>query len=119
MPTWDAVAWFTDEELVEQAPSPGSARAVLDAYRNHAAAVHTALTSLRVREERRRQAGANLQYADAMLTDDLDALRALRTAMRADGLEPPPIPARLTTVWDARQDRTTTDDNGTGPIPHA
>ncbi|UGQ10902.1 helix-turn-helix domain-containing protein [Yinghuangia sp. ASG 101] len=119
VPTWDAVAWFTDEEIAEHTPPPGSARTVLNAYRNHAAAVHTALTSLRVREERRRQAGANPQHADAMLSDDLDALHALRTAMRADRLEPPPIPARLTTAWDERRDETATGDDADRPISHA
>lgn len=104
---WDAVAWFTDEALLEEAAPAGSARAAMNAYRGHAAAVHTTLMSLRIREERRRQAGANLAYADAMLKDDLAALRALREEMRADGLVPPPIPERLQSWWDL-QDATTT-----------
>lgn len=96
---WDAVAWFTDEVHLDHAPARGSARAALDAFRGHAAAVHTALTSVRIREERRRQPGANLTHADAMLEDDLRALRELRDAMRAEGWEPPPVPPRLKPYW--------------------
>lgn len=100
---WDAVAWFTDEAHLDQAPALGSARAALDAFRGHAAAVHTALTSVRIREERRRQPGANLEHADAMLEDDLRALRELRGAMRAEGWEPPPVPSRLEPYWIAAE----------------
>lgn len=115
---WDAVAWFTDEALLEAAAPTGSARAVVDAFRGHAAAVHTALMSLRIREERRRQAGANLAYADAMLMDDLAALRALREGMRADGLVPPPVPERLRPWWDmqdAPAARAAATRSGIGP----
>lgn len=101
---WDAIAWFTDESLLDQAPVPGSARAGMDAFRAHAAAVHTALASLDIREQRRRQPGANLAYADAMLDDDLRALRSLREAMRVEGWEPPPVPARLEPLWTALTD---------------
>lgn len=93
--TWEALAWFTDEEIHGDAAPAGSARAVIDRYRAHAAAVHTALVSLRIREDRRRQAGANLEYADAMLADDVMALRNMREAMRGEGLTPPPLPERL------------------------
>lgn len=92
---WDAVAWFTDEGVLEGAAPGGSPRAVIDRYRAHAAAVHTALASLQIVEERRRRAGANLQYADAMVADDVNALRAMRAGMQADGLTPPPLPEQL------------------------
>ncbi|GAA4947190.1 hypothetical protein GCM10023205_03830 [Yinghuangia aomiensis] len=103
---WDAVAWFTDEQVREDAAPISGPRAVIDRYRAHAAAVHTALVSLRIREDRRRQPGANMAYADAMLADDVRCLLEMREAMLQDGLVPAPLPPRLAAVWehDARSD---------------
>lgn len=92
---WDAIAWFTDEQLREDPAPTGSPRAVIDRYRAHAAAVYTAMASLRICEDRKRQPGANREFADAMLADDLRALDAMRTSMASEGLAPPPLPDRL------------------------
>jgi transcriptional regulator with XRE-family HTH domain len=112
VPVWEAVAWFTEETpLVEGAPE-GSSRAVIDAFRVHADAVHTALTSLRLLGEHQRKANTSLdprrradhlRSADQlgeMLFQDGQALRALRAEMRERALVVPELPAELAFVDD-------------------
>lgn len=107
---WEAASWFTDETPLTQAPLPGTPRAVIDAFRQHADAVSTALASQRLLGEQQRKANTtlsqtrradHLRAADQLgqlLLEDARALGALRSEMRAAGLLPPALPADLAFV---------------------
>ncbi|GAA4980706.1 hypothetical protein GCM10023205_57210 [Yinghuangia aomiensis] len=95
IPVWDAVAWFTEETPLEEPAPRGSARATIDAFRMHAQAAYTAITSLRICEERRRTPGTSVVHAEAMLADDVRALHEIRSRMSASGLVLPPWPEGL------------------------
>ncbi|MFE2866445.1 tyrosine recombinase XerC [Embleya sp. NPDC059259] len=107
IPVWEAVAWFTDESPLTQAPGEGSPRAIIDAFRVHADAVTTARTSQRLLGEHQRKAATTLnptrradhlrsaaQFGE-MLLQDGQALRTLRADMRAHGLIAPALPDDL------------------------
>lgn len=110
VPVWEAVAWFTDETPLTHAPAPGTPRAVLDAFRQHADAVTTALTSQRLLGEQQRKANTtlsetrrqdHLRSADQLgqlLLQDAQALRSLRADMRSAGFLPPALPPDLAFV---------------------
>ncbi len=103
---WEAVAWITGEDSLDEAP-PGSARAVLAAFREHDVDVRTALISTREAQSRRVQARKALGSAryeslarqadelDRMAHEDCTRLRAVRDKMRAEGLRPTPLPEAL------------------------
>ncbi|MFE6052875.1 helix-turn-helix domain-containing protein [Kitasatospora sp. NPDC056446] len=106
-PVWAAAAWITGEDYLGEAPPPGSARAVLAVFREHDVDVRTALISTREAHNRRlqaRQALGSARYEqlsrqaeqlDRMAHEDCARLKAVRDQMRADGLQPAPLPADL------------------------
>ncbi|MEU0940328.1 hypothetical protein [Embleya sp. NPDC005971] len=113
-PSWDALAWFTGETPLTELPDPRSPRRTLEAFRHHGIATHAAQTSARQAHERRRDMTINLDPAarerlsqtadlyERVAFDDARALKDLRTRMREQGLGPPPLPASLAHVDDAR-----------------
>ncbi|MFF4650534.1 helix-turn-helix domain-containing protein [Streptomyces sp. NPDC001380] len=107
LPTWDALAWFTGTEHLDTPAPAGSARAVLDAFREHAETVQVALASHRLAGERRRRAAAAAdprrgtahtaaaeQFAQ-LAAEDLRQLHTLREEMQAQGLPLPALPHPL------------------------
>ncbi|MEV0530883.1 helix-turn-helix transcriptional regulator [Kitasatospora sp. NPDC050463] len=111
---WEAAAWVTGEDNLGEAPPPGSARAVLAVFREHDVDVRTALISTREAHSRRlqaRQALGSARYEqlarqadelDRMAHEDCTRLKAVRDQMRANGLQPPPLPSALDFVDSAR-----------------
>ncbi|MFI9787901.1 helix-turn-helix domain-containing protein [Kitasatospora sp. NPDC051984] len=107
IPAWEAAAWITGEDCVDEAPPPGSARAVLAVFREHDVDVRTALFSTREahnRRERARQALGSPRYEqlarqaeelDRMAHEDCARLKTVRDQMRAAGLRPAPLPTTL------------------------
>lgn len=105
--TWDAVAWFTGENTLDQAATEGSARDVLDVFRQHADLAAAALSSYALARERRRAASITLdrarratllQRADGYeehAFEDAQELRTQRERMRRRGLTPPPLSDEL------------------------
>ncbi|MFH9351298.1 helix-turn-helix domain-containing protein [Kitasatospora sp. NPDC017646] len=104
---WEAAAWVTGEDHLVEAPPSGSARAILAAFREHDVDVRTALISTREAHNRRlqaRQALGSARYEqlarqadelDRMAHEDCTRLKAVRDQMRADGLQPAPLPSAL------------------------
>lgn len=104
---WEAASWFLGESPTLAPAAAGSPRAQLDAYRAHALAVQNAQVSARHAIERRQQATATadpefraqfLGATDAfekLHQEDLQRVQAIRSALRAQGLVPPPLPEDL------------------------
>jgi len=61
--TWDALAWFTGETPLAHPESEGTAREVLDVFRNHGDLVAAATASTALAKERRRAASTTLDRA--------------------------------------------------------
>ena len=107
---WDALAWFTGETPMDQPAPEGTARDVLDVFRNHGDLVAAALMSTALATQRRRQASTTLDRArrTALLErasgyeehafEDCAELRAFRARMRDRNLVPPALPAELAHV---------------------
>jgi transcriptional regulator with XRE-family HTH domain len=120
--TWQALALFTGETPLTTPAPPGTPRALLDAYRNHAEAVHTAEVSTHLARERRRKATTALdparrtQLLDAaaqyeqLAFEDYRELRTARQALRTAGLPQPPLPPELAFV-DLPDNDTPEDEN--------
>ncbi len=119
--TWDALAWFTGETPLPESAPPGSARSVLDTFREHGDLVAAARASAALATDRRRAANTTPdperraalldlaagyeEYADA----DRKELASFRTRMRERGLVPPALPDGLTGV-DQTADEGHTED---------
>lgn len=124
LPVWEAAAWFTDETPLTHAPAPGTPRAVIDSFRQHADAVTTALTSQRLLGEQQRKANTtlnetrrqdHLRSADQLgqlLLQDAQALRSLRAEMRSAGLLPPALPQDLAFVDNDEDEDALAADGG-------
>lgn len=108
--TWDAVAWFTGESpLTEPAPE-GSAREVLDLFRQHGDLVAGAMASYALARERRRVASTTLDRArrttllqraegyEEHAFEDCQELRTFRGRMRDRDLAPPSLPDEMAFV---------------------
>ncbi|AXG78611.1 helix-turn-helix domain-containing protein [Streptomyces paludis] len=108
--TWDAVAWFTGESPLDEPAPEGSARDVLDVFRQHGDLVAAAMYSYALASERRRAASttldrtrraALLQRAEGYeehAFEDCQELRAFRGRMRHRDLAPPALPDELAFV---------------------
>ena len=108
--TWDAVAWFTGESPLDEPASEGSARAVLDVFRQHGDLVAAAMSSYALARERRRTASTTLdrtrratllqraQGYEEHAFEDCQELRAFRARMRDRDLAPPALPDELAFV---------------------
>jgi transcriptional regulator with XRE-family HTH domain len=108
--TWDALAWFTGETPMDQPPPEGTAREVLDAFRNHGDLIAAALSSTALAKERRRAASTTLDRARRQVLleraagyeehafEDCQELRAFRARMRDRNLVPPALPDDLAFV---------------------
>jgi hypothetical protein len=101
--TWDALAWFTGETPVLQTAPEGTARGILDTFRDHGDLVAAATVSTTQAKERRREAGTTLDRARraALLEHGRvrgARLRGLRRPVRLPhpdaraGPRPPPSP---------------------------
>ncbi|MFJ3713429.1 helix-turn-helix domain-containing protein [Streptomyces sp. NPDC090053] len=108
--TWDAVSWFTGESpLAEPAPE-GSARGILDLFRQHGDLVAAAMSSHALARERRRAASTTLDRArratllqraegyEEHAFEDCQELRTFRGRMRDRDLTPPSLPDELAFV---------------------
>ncbi|MBB5940438.1 helix-turn-helix domain-containing protein [Streptomyces zagrosensis] len=105
--TWDAVAWFTGETLLDDAAPEGSPRDVLDSFRHHGDLVAAAMSSYALAQERRRVASTTLDRSrrttllqraegyEAHAFEDARELRTYRERMRQRGLTPPALPDGL------------------------
>lgn len=108
--TWDALAWFTGETPMDQPAPEGTARDVLDVFRNHGDLVSAATASTTLAKERRRAASTTLDRArratlleraegyEEHAFEDCQELRAFRGRMRERGLVPPALPDELAFV---------------------
>src|SRR5690606_13012072 len=108
--TWDALAWFTGETPMNQPAPEGTARNVLDVFRNHGDLVAAAAASTALAKERRRAASTTLDRArratlleraegyEEHAFEDCQELRAFRGRMRERGLVPPTLPDELAFV---------------------
>ncbi|MFF0225784.1 helix-turn-helix domain-containing protein [Streptomyces sp. NPDC004629] len=108
--TWDALAWFTGETPMDQPAPEGTARDVLDVFRNHGDLVSAATASTALAKERRRAASTTLDRArratlleraegyEEHAFEDCQELRAFRGRMRERGLVPPALPDELAFV---------------------
>lgn len=108
--TWDALAWFTGETPMDQPAPEGTARDVLDVFRNHGDLVSAARASTALAKERRRAASTTLDRArratlleraegyEEHAFEDCQELRAFRGRMRERGLVPPALPDELAFV---------------------
>ncbi|MGW6776151.1 helix-turn-helix domain-containing protein [Streptomyces sp. NPDC055037] len=108
--TWDAVAWFTGESPLDEPAPEGSARDVLDLFRQHGDLVAAAMSSYALARERRRAASTTLDRArratllqraegyEEHAFEDAQELRAYRERMRQRGLTPPSLPDELAFV---------------------
>ncbi|MFD5430458.1 helix-turn-helix domain-containing protein [Streptomyces sp. NPDC127084] len=108
--TWDAVAWFTGESPLDEPAPAGTARDVLDVFRQHGDLVAAALSSYTLARERRRAASTTLdrtrratllqraQGYEEHAFEDCQELRAFRGRMRDRELAPPALPDELTFV---------------------
>ncbi|MEU8507141.1 helix-turn-helix transcriptional regulator [Streptomyces brevispora] len=108
--TWDAVAWFTGETALDEPAPEGSARDVLDVFRQHGDLVAGAMSSYALARERRRTASTTLdrtrratllQRAEGYeehAFEDAQELRAYRERMRDRDLAPPALPDELAFV---------------------
>lgn len=108
--TWDALAWFTGETPIDQPAPEGTARDVLDVFRNHGDLVAAAMASTSLAKERRRAASTTLDRArratlleraegyEEHAFEDCQELRAFRGRMRERGLVPPALPDELAFV---------------------
>ncbi|WP_327291252.1 helix-turn-helix domain-containing protein [Streptomyces sp. NBC_01198] len=108
--TWDALAWFTGETPTNQPAPQGTARDLLDLFRNHGDLVAAATASSTLAKERRREASTTLDrarraalleraagYEEHAFEDSAD-LRAFRNRMRERNLVPPTLPDDLAFV---------------------
>ncbi|MFM9550818.1 helix-turn-helix domain-containing protein [Streptomyces caniscabiei] len=108
--TWDALAWFTGETPMDQPAPEGTARDVLDVFRNHGDLVSAATSSTALAKDRRRAASTTLDRArratlleraegyEEHAFEDCQELRAFRGRMRERGLVPPALPDELAFV---------------------
>ena len=108
--TWDALTWFTGETPTEQPAPEGSARDLLDVFRNHGDLVAAARASRALARERRRMAGTTLDRAERadrlkkaagyeeLAFEDCQELRVFRDRMRDRNLVPPALPEELAFV---------------------
>ncbi|MFF4980829.1 helix-turn-helix domain-containing protein [Streptomyces sp. NPDC001046] len=108
--TWDALAWFTGETPMDKPAPEGTARNVLDVFRNHGDLVSAARASTALAKERRRAASTTLDRArratlleraegyEEHAFEDCQELRAFRGRMRERGLVPPALPDELAFV---------------------
>ncbi|MFD9428046.1 MULTISPECIES: helix-turn-helix domain-containing protein [unclassified Streptomyces] len=120
---WDAVAWFTGESPLDEPAPEGSARDVLDVFRQHGDLVAAAMSSYALARERRRAASTTLdrtrratllQRAEGYeehAFEDAQELRTHRERMRRRGLAPPSLPDGLAFV-----DQPDTPDDAGGEI---
>ncbi|MER5970306.1 helix-turn-helix transcriptional regulator [Streptomyces sp. NPDC002055] len=120
--TWDALAWFTGESpLAEPAPE-GSARDLLDLFRQHGDLVAAAMSSHALARERRRAASTTLDRArratllqraegyEEHAFEDCQELRTFRGRMRDRDLAPPSLPDELAFV-DQPETSTPSEDS--------
>ncbi|MFC4035768.1 helix-turn-helix domain-containing protein [Streptomyces polygonati] len=110
--TWDALTWFTGEAPVDRPATEGTARDVLDVFRQHGDLVAGAAASTALARERRRSASTTLDRArrttllqraegyEEHAFEDCQELRALRNNMRERSLVPPALPDELAFVDD-------------------
>ncbi|AEW95199.1 MULTISPECIES: helix-turn-helix domain-containing protein [Streptomycetaceae] len=108
--TWDALAWFTGEAALDEPAAEGTARDVLDRFRQHGDLVAAATTSYALARERRRMASTTLDRArratllqraegyEEHAFEDAQELRTYRERMRQRGLTPPALPDELAFV---------------------
>lgn len=120
--TWEAVAWFTGELPLEEPAAEGSARDVLDAFRQHGDLVAAALSSYALARERRRAASTTLdrtrratllERADGYeehAFEDAQELRTHRERMRRRGLTLPSLPDELSFVGEPEASRESEDN---------
>lgn len=105
--TWNALAWFTGETPLGEPAAEGTARDILDRFREHGDLVAAATTSYALARERRRTASTTLDRArratllqraegyEEHAYEDAQELRAYRQRMRQRGLTPPALPDEL------------------------
>ncbi|NEA56639.1 helix-turn-helix transcriptional regulator [Streptomyces sp. SID13666] len=110
MPTWDALAWFAGETPMEQPAAEGTARDLLDVFRNHGDLVAAAMASTNLAKDRRRTASTTLDRARRVTLleraagyeehafEDCQELRVFRARMNERGLVPPALPGQLAFV---------------------
>lgn len=108
--TRDALAWFTGETPIDQPAPEGTARDLLDVFRNHGDLVAAAMMSTTLATERRRQASTALDRAhrttllerassyEEHAFEDCAELQAFRGRMRDRDLVPPSLPSELAHV---------------------
>ncbi|MEU3099903.1 XRE family transcriptional regulator [Streptomyces sp. NPDC006967] len=108
--TWDALAWFTGESPLTEPARDGSARDILDLFRQHGDLVAAATSSYAVARERRRAASTTLDRArratllqraegyEEHAFEDCQELRTFRGRMRDCDLAPPSLPEELAFV---------------------
>ncbi|MEU6405458.1 helix-turn-helix transcriptional regulator [Streptomyces sp. NPDC046985] len=120
--TWEAVAWFTGESPLDEAAPEGSARNVLDVFRQHGDLVAAALSSHALARERRRAASTTLDRArratllqraegyEEHAFEDCQELRTFRGRMRDRELAPPSLPDELAFV-DQPETSTPSEDS--------
>ncbi|MFE3737721.1 helix-turn-helix domain-containing protein [Streptomyces sp. NPDC059134] len=120
--TWDAVAWFTGESSLDEPTSEGSARDVLDVFRQHGDLVTAAMSSYALARERRRTASTTLDRArratllqraegyEEHAFEDCQELRTFRGRMRDRDLAPPSLPDELAFV-DQPETSTRSEDS--------
>ncbi|GAV38307.1 hypothetical protein Saa2_01186 [Streptomyces acidiscabies] len=110
---WEALIWFTGEDRTTAPGSRTSAQELLDLHRAHDDILIAARASTALATERRRAAETALDPAllpglqqrarsfEALAYEDRRELRAHRDRMRAQGLNPPPLPADLAHIDEA------------------
>ncbi|WP_322899569.1 hypothetical protein [Actinacidiphila rubida] len=120
--TWDALTWFTGERATDRPATEGTARHILDVFRQHGDLVAGAAASTALARERRRSASTTLDRArratllqraegyEEHAYEDFQELRALRSHMRQDGLVPPALPDELTFVDQPHPNESPVDD---------
>ncbi|WP_416484292.1 helix-turn-helix domain-containing protein [Streptomyces sp. CL12] len=108
--TWDALVWFTGETPLDEPAAEGTARDVLERFRQHGDLVAAAMTSYTLARERRRTASTTLDRArratllqrakdyEEHAFEDAQELRTYRERMRQRGLTPPALPDDLVFV---------------------
>ncbi|MFE2595934.1 helix-turn-helix domain-containing protein [Streptomyces sp. NPDC059396] len=111
--TWDALAWFTGETPLDTPAAEGTARDVLELFRQHGDLVAAARSSYALARERRRAASTTLdrtrratllqraQGYEEHAFEDAQELRTYRDRMRQRGLTPPALPDELAFVDQA------------------
>jgi hypothetical protein len=108
--TWDGMAWFTGETPLSEPAVEGTARDVLNTFRQHGDLVAAATASYALARERRRIASTTLERTrratllqraegyEEHAFEDAQELRACRERMRQRGLTPPTLPDELAFV---------------------